>query len=759
MKKRIWVTAVALAMGSLTVIGWKETETTVYAAEDQAQKVSDVTMSQESGCYEKAFALKLTCKGADKIYYTTDGSNPTVSKTRKEYRDEIAITDRKQDKNVVSAVDPALFDCAYSTYKDGKIGDRYSAPKDNEVDKATVIKAAGVMSDGTYTVVSSNTYFVGSMTEHIQGLETSCKEAGVPLSIMSVSMEYDDLFDYEKGIYVKGKVFDNALETYKKENGGESGYDPVNGYNIADISRKLEANYTQRGAEWERAAHVDYLESDGVTTECKLQQDCGIRIQGNYSRSDYQKGFRLYAKKEYGEKNFKYAFFGDRLKDDSGKTKDKFKKIVLRNGGNGAFLAKYNDAYWQSLIKDLSCDTQASRVCVVYLNGEYWGLYILQEDYDDSYFENTHGVNKDNVVLYKGDAEKYESGYKLDEGKLPAGVTEEGYYLQELMEFFKTHSDLKKEEDYQAFTKLVDVNSFRDYFAAQVWINNKWDWPGKNWSLWKTSQIDAENTYADGRWRLCFYDLDFGGVSGAGDARTNTIKQNNYKEYGMLDMDTENPVVLSYAYLMSNASFRKDFADKLKELDSKNFEKETAIAALQKYRDIYKPLYTQFFTRYFGEKEAAKFAKDAVSGGYGSYSCMEGFIKSRSKYIQKMLDWVETFYSTHTVYNSALPAKDDDNTADTITKKTISKLQVTAVKGKKAITIRTIKQANVTVTLSSKIIKNGKKTVKKLTIRSAKNKNGTVKVALTKKLTKGMKISVKVSKSGYATKIKTIKVK
>ena len=53
---------------------------------------------------------------------------------------------------------------------------------------------------------------------------------------------------------------------------------------------------------WERQAHIDYLESDGDTTSCKLQQDCGVRIQGNYSRSDLQKGFRLYARKDYGEK-------------------------------------------------------------------------------------------------------------------------------------------------------------------------------------------------------------------------------------------------------------------------------------------------------------------------------------------------------------------------------------------------------------------------------------------------------------------------
>lgn len=118
----------------------------------------------------------------------------------------------------------------------------------------------------------------------------AAEESGTILQVsMSISVAYDDLFDYNKGIYVKGKVFDEAFSAYK---------DSIREWEIVDISRKIEANYNQRGSEWERDAHIDYLESDGINTVCRLQQDCGIRIQGNYSRSDLQKGFRLYARNE-----------------------------------------------------------------------------------------------------------------------------------------------------------------------------------------------------------------------------------------------------------------------------------------------------------------------------------------------------------------------------------------------------------------------------------------------------------------------------
>ena len=134
----------------------------VCAAETTEQvSALSLSMSKSSGCYDSAFSLEISCEGAKAVYYTTDGSNPISSDSRVTYTGPISITDRKNDANVVAAVDPVLFDSAYATYDDGKWGDVYSAPKDSEVDKATVIKAVAVDSNGVYTKVVTNTYFVG----------------------------------------------------------------------------------------------------------------------------------------------------------------------------------------------------------------------------------------------------------------------------------------------------------------------------------------------------------------------------------------------------------------------------------------------------------------------------------------------------------------------------------------------------------------------------------------------------------------------
>lgn len=594
---------------------------------------SEVSFSSESGLYSDAFKLELTCSSAENIYYTTDGSDPRTSDTRVLYDAPIEITDRENDENIVSAVDPLLFSGNYSKYdyNSKSFESTVKAPDNSDVDKCTVIKAAAESDDGSYSQSFTQTFYIGTPEEHIQGLKESCEVSGTTLAVVSISMDYDDLFDSKKGIYVKGDIFDKAFEEYLDS--GEKIDD--------ETARQLDANYKQKGREWERECHIDFFEFSADSAELALSQDCGIRIQGNYSRSDLQKGFRLFARKDYGDNKFRYPVFGDSLKDISGKTIDNFKTLVLRAGGNCAFTAKFNDTYWQELVSSLDCTTKASRPCVVYLNGEYWGVYVLEEDYSDNYFEDHFGVVKENVAVYKGDAESLELGYALDEGTLPEGETDESYYFNELNEFFSTHNDLTDQKDYEEFSKLVDIESARDYFLAQIWINNKWDWPGKNWSMWKTTETDPSNEYADGRWRFMFYDMEFGGVSGSGDAYTNTIKEDNYKPQGLLDKNTDNPAVLCYAYLMTNEDFRNDFNSKLLEMSEGIFEKENALKVLDGYTAAYEPLFDQFFERYPGSGST----DNAINGGYASVACIKDFLDKRSGNIQQMVDWVNDQYS------------------------------------------------------------------------------------------------------------------
>ncbi len=607
-----------------------DTDTSSSETEESVTALTEasVEFSHKSGIYAESFSVEISSLTDGEIYYTTDGSDPVTSDTAKLYTGAVTITDRKSDKNVVSAVDPLEIGGTFNYINKERNGfeSEIAPPSDKQVDKCTVIRAVTKNNDGTYGGDVQATYFIGTTEEHIKGVAESCEASGESLAVMSISVNYDDFFDSEKGIYVKGDIFYDALEEYLSENRLR---DP-------ETARSLDANYKQKGREWEREASITLFEATPDGMEAVLTQNCGIRVQGNYSRSDIQKGLRIYARTDYGENNFDYAVFGEDYLNVNGEVMDKYDTLVLRNGGNCAFTAKFNDTYWQSLVEETACATQKSRPCVVYLNGEYWGLYILQEDYTNDYMADYYEVNKDDVIIYKGDAEALELGYKLDEGDLPEGVTDETYYFHELYGFFETHSDLESEEDYNEFIKLVDPQSVMDYFAVQSWIDNKWDWPGKNWSMWKTTTADG-GAYGDGRWRLMFYDIEFGGVCGEGDARNNTIKNANYKDKGLLDMNTDNPAVLCFAYLMTNDSFADEFCTKLSGLSESCFEKQRALDRLQLFEDTYGPLYEQFFDRY----EGTGTADEAINGGYATAKCIRDFIQKREDNIDRMIKFCE----------------------------------------------------------------------------------------------------------------------
>lgn len=623
----------------------------------KADETAEVTFSKTSGTYGDAFQLELSgTEGDTALYYTTDGSDPSDpdNENRILYQDGgIAITDRSDDENVLSAIDPILFDSVnVRTSSDGKsFESTIQKPSKEAVDKCTVIKAAAQHADGTYSAVFTNTYFVGDMAEHIAGISKSCEAAGKDLAVMSISMDADDLFDSTKGIYVKGDVFEKALQEYL------AGGNRLNG---SDTCRKLDANYKQKGKDWERKTHIDYFESNGTKTKCKLQQDCGIRIQGNYSRSDYQKSFRLYARDEYGKKNFKYDFWDNAL-DDQGKVIDKYKKIVLRNGGNCAFTTKCSDSYWQSLLQDINCDNQSARPCVVYLNGEYWGVYILQDDFCGAFMENKHGVNKDDVVIYKGDAEAIQPlGYKLDEGDLPEGVTDEDYYLKDLESFMSTHTDVKDQKDYDALAAMVDEDSIIDYFATEVWINNKWDWPGKNWSMWKTTAADETNPYADGKWRFMIYDVEFGGISGADDRKGNAVKEAKLLLTGTSDPDSVNydkPHVRCFALMMTNEAFREKFIARMESFSGGMLAYDRTIQNADLFQGIYQPILQQFFDRF--PTNNGMTADEAMNGNggnsYGTLKAVREFLKGRDTQVAKISTYIRNRYKSTDTTPSPAP--------------------------------------------------------------------------------------------------------
>ena len=132
---------------------------------------------------------------------------------------------------------------------------------------------------------------------------------------------------------------------------------------------------------------------------------------------------------------------------------------------------------------DINVLYQAYRPVVLYLNGEYWGVYFLKEKRNRFFVAQHEGVEDvDNMLIGKAST------------LVSYGTNEEWVAL---MNYVKSH-DLSDPTAYAYVCERVDVNSFMDYMIAEIYNGNT-DTP--NIQYYKLP---------DGKWKWIFYDFCWG---------------------------------------------------------------------------------------------------------------------------------------------------------------------------------------------------------------------------------------------------------
>lgn len=521
--KHVWKKAIGILLVLALVL--QPLPITLRAAEETAgdatvaKVVEAPVFSHESGNYDDAFELTLSAEEGTTIYYSTDGSDPTPkdgagsssSSQIFEYENEISIHDRTGEPNVLAT--------AANSEKFAQLK-KYNAT-DEQVAKSTVIRAVAVDEEGNCSRIATQTYFVGT--------NQTKRYSGVP--VFSLVTDPENLTDDEKGIFVAG-------------------------------NHKDYLNYEQHGKEWEREAYVDFYDTDG---EVDFSENIGIRVHGGYTRQFQQKSLNVYFREEYGSKNLKYELIpGATNYEGTAKTK-KYKNFMLRTGGNDALLTKMRDVFIQSLVEDRAMSVQSSRPCVVYLNGEYWGVYNIQEKYSDNWLEEEFGVDKNNIMIIKN-------------GEVDEGVDEDIEYFHELSAL--ADLDMSQPENYQKFLDAVDLQSFLDYYATEILIgNNDWGWE-QNAQCWRSREV-TENKYEDGKWRWMLYDTEYS-MNLYSQASGDTIaKMSNVGE------TSENALFVS---LLQNTEFQQAFKNTAMDLLNENFNQTKQRAKYEAMKSVYETL-------------------------------------------------------------------------------------------------------------------------------------------------------------------------
>ena len=526
--------------------------------------------SKEGGFYDTYFMLSLSSEPDTEIYYTMDGSDPRTSRTAYLYTQEIDIYNNTDEPNILSKIT----DISLNTYH---------PPKAN-VEKGKIIRAAVKATDGTFGPVVTNSYFIEKTDSYYTDLR-----------VISMVTDKNLLFHEDTGAYMVGARYYEWRKSkdYVKLDKG-------------DVQNKT--NYNFDGRESEFPVNIQVFENGTAV----YSADVGARIAGNWSRSAFQKSFRFYARKEYGESKLKYPFF-EGLTDNNGKEIKKFDKITLRNGGNDHIL-HFRDAFIQDLAKESGIDIMASNPYVLFINGEFWGFYLLREKPEDYYIQSHYGIDETQVTVIKN-------------GGLESGTEES---LQEYRDFCKWAStaDMNVAANYKKFCEEMDIKSFMDYIAIETYVNNT-DWASgylNNWMVWRSEIIDPSLERADKKWRYILYDLDISsGLYGSHDTAA------SYDILGHIEApwnDCNFPAMLKN--LCKNKEFQEAFYNNYLSIIDNCFSIEKVENLLKKYSATYKEA-TQATHRRYGNSWAADTYDNEAEG-------LLNFFKQRPKYAKLYLD-------------------------------------------------------------------------------------------------------------------------
>ncbi len=178
--------------------------------------------------------------------------------------------------------------------------------------------------------------------------------------------------------------------------------------NLFDIggSQGIYSNPDGRGFAWERPVSMEWINPPSTVHPNgtgEFQIDAGLRIRGGYSRVTFnpKHSLRFFFREEYGSTKLRYPLFGR----DAAQEFDKFDLRTAQNYAWSFFGDNQNtflreESSRQALI-DMGQPGSHVRYVHLYLNGQYWGLYDIDERTEAAFSEAYLGGDKDDYDVVK----------------------------------------------------------------------------------------------------------------------------------------------------------------------------------------------------------------------------------------------------------------------------------------------------------------------------------------------------------------------
>jgi hypothetical protein len=385
-------------------------------------KVEAPEFSNERGFYDTPFSVTIATEteGAD-IYYTLDGSNPNQLTVR-----------------------GVIF-----------FGEVYNSPI--PINGTTCLRAVATKPGWLPSDVVTNTYiFLDDV------IRQPAHPAGFPNSWGGRTADYAMDPDVVDNPAYSSEIKDDLLST------------PSVSIVIPNEdffgSEGIYANPSQYGDQWERAASIEWIDPN---TGENFGVNAGLRIHGGpYSRSgNIKNALRVIFRSEYGLSKLDYPLFPDTEVTT-------FNTLALRSiwnyswtghcGMSGPRNADYlRDVFARDTVRDMERLTPRGRPVQIYINGLYWGLYIMTER-PDEYFAADHlgGDREDYDVL---EAPSGYGGSTIMTVKSGSGQATQAW--NEL--FSMADRDLSIRENYEAIQTRADIPAMIDYMLMIYYVGSR----------------------------------------------------------------------------------------------------------------------------------------------------------------------------------------------------------------------------------------------------------------------------------------------
>ena len=212
---------------------------------------------------------------------------------------------------------------------------------------------------------------------------------------------------------------------------------------------------------------------------------------GNDSWAYAQRGVDYITRDQYG--------YAAEIEDQIFETKDRdgFQRLILKAAANDNYPfqnggAHIRDAYVHHLsqLAGLELDERSYEPCILYVNGQYWGVYEIREKVDDSDFTN-----------YYFDQDEFDIDFIKTWGATwqEYGTWNEWYPLHD----FIVNNDMSDPANYAYADERLDMLSLIDYMVINTHTVCK-DWLNWNTAWWRGRNPEGDKL----KWRYTLWDLD-----------------------------------------------------------------------------------------------------------------------------------------------------------------------------------------------------------------------------------------------------------